>query len=64
MDQDQQQVSGGTTSIFQDVKQWAAQPFKVDMSVTGWFLFFGLIIAISVGWQLVFRHIEEGLKEV
>lgn len=53
-----------TTTIFQDVKTWAAQPFNTQMSVTGWFLFFGLIIVVSVAWQLIFRHIAEGLKEL
>lgn len=57
-------MNSEATTIFQDVKSWAAQPFQTDMSATGWFLFFGLLIIISVGWNLIFRHIAEGLKEV
>lgn len=57
-------MEGEATTIFQDVKSWAAQPFNTQMSVTGWFLFLGLIVVLSVAWQLIFRHIAEGLKEI
>jgi len=39
------------------IKEWYNRPFSEDMDATQWFLFFGLIIAISVLWGLILRHI-------
>lgn len=39
-------------------KAWLAQPFEADMDAWHWFLFFGLIIAISIGWGLVLRTLQ------
>lgn len=44
-------------------KKWLAKPFSVDMSAVDWFLFFGLIIAISTAWQLVLRHLYAGIRD-
>ena len=41
------------------IKQWAAMPFSSQMSVTGWFLFLGLIIVIAYLWTRVLRHISD-----
>lgn len=43
-------------------KAWWAKPYDADMPVSGWFLFFGLIIVISVAWALVLREIKEIAK--
>lgn len=40
-------------------KAWWAKPYDDEMSVTGWFLFFGLLIVLSVLWALVLREIKE-----
>lgn len=40
-------------------KDWYAKPYDDNMSVTGWFLFFGLLVVISVLWALVLREIKE-----
>jgi hypothetical protein len=39
---------------FQD---WLAKPFSADMNAWHWFLFFGLIVVISVAWGMILRHI-------
>lgn len=45
--------------MLQRFKNWWAKPFNSDMDATGWFLFFGLLIVISVLWGLVIREIKE-----
>lgn len=41
-------------------KNFWAQPWKgaQEMSVTDWFLFFGMIVTVSIAWRLIFAHIE------
>lgn len=38
-------------------KTWLKQPFSADMDAFHWFLFFGLIIAISIGWGFALRTV-------
>lgn len=45
--------------MLEKLKDWYRKPFNSDMDATGWFLFFGLLIAISVLWGLVIREIKE-----
>lgn len=45
--------------MWQAFRDWYTQPFRTDMSVGGWFAFFGLILALSLAWGLVFRTIRE-----
>lgn len=40
-------------------KDFWNKPFDSDMSATRWFLFFGLLIVISVMWSLVIREVTE-----
>lgn len=47
-----------TSSVIDSLTTWAKQPFKSDMGVGGWFLFFGLIVAISVGWGLILKELK------
>lgn len=35
---------------------WLKQPYKDDMSVVGWFLFFGLMIVIAASWGGIIRR--------
>lgn len=42
-----------------ELKRWWAKPFDADMSVGGWFAFFGLLLVISVLWALVLREATE-----
>ena len=44
------------------LKAWWAKPYDDNMSISGWFLIFGLIIAISIAWALVLREIKEVAK--
>jgi hypothetical protein len=43
-------------------KRWWDKPYSDDMSASGWFLFFGLLIVISVAWALVLRELKEVAK--
>lgn len=43
--------------MIDSIKEWYNKPFSEDMDVVGWFYFFGLVIAISVLWGLILRHI-------
>jgi len=38
-------------------KTWLRQPFSADMDAFHWFLFFGLVIAISVLWGFALRAV-------
>lgn len=38
-------------------KDWLRQPFAADMDAFHWFLFFGLLIAVSVLWGLALKTV-------
>lgn len=40
-------------------KAWLRQPFSADMDAGHWFLFFGLLIAISILWGFALRTVAE-----
>lgn len=44
--------------MFDDLKAWAAKPFSADMDALHWFLFLGLLIAMSVLWGLILSSIR------
>ncbi len=43
--------------IMDTFKTWLRQPFSADMDAFHWFLFFGLVIAISVLWGFALRTV-------
>ena len=47
-------------SIWTDLKQTWAQPFRQDMSAVDWFLFVGLLLIIMIMWRIILHHITEG----
>lgn len=49
---------GDATGELAKVTAWAKQPFASDMSVTGWFLFLGLILCASAAWTRLIAHFE------
>lgn len=49
-------------SLASNFMAWLKQPFSPTMSAFRWFLFFGLIIMISVAWKLVLIPIEEAVS--
>lgn len=38
-------------------KSWLNQPFSADMDAFHWFLFFGLLIAVSILWGFALRTV-------
>lgn len=44
-------------------KQWLNQPFSADMDAFHWFLFFGLLIAISILWGFALRTVALATTE-
>ncbi len=44
--------------MLDDLKSWAQHPFSTDMDALHWFLFLGLLIAISVLWGLILSSIR------
>jgi len=40
-------------------KDWLAHPFSTEMDAWHWFYFYGLIIAIAVGWSLILNLIRD-----
>lgn len=45
--------------MLEAVKDWVNSPFDWNMSAPRWFAFFGLLIAISLMWNIVLRHLRE-----
>jgi len=43
----------------EDVKRWAARPYKQDGNVLDWFLFFGLVILVTVAWSTIIKKIVD-----
>lgn len=52
------------SDFFSALKTWVAQPFNTQQSVTGWFLFLGLIMIICFAWNQILRFIVEAAQEV
>jgi hypothetical protein len=50
------------SGIWTGFKNWLSKPFSTDMDAFHWFLFFGLLIAISVGWSLTLKHVIGGIE--
>lgn len=48
--------------MWNNFKAWLQSPFAEDMNAFHWFLFFGLLIAISTMWGLVLTHTLGGIK--
>lgn len=44
--------------MLDDLKAWAGKPFSADMDALHWFLFLGLLIAMSVLWGLILSSIR------
>lgn len=47
--------------IIEKTKEFLAQPFRSDMDAAGWFLFFGFLIAVSIAWGLILKHLREAV---
>jgi hypothetical protein len=52
----------GDIIMWANFKTWLAGPFSANMDAFHWFLFFGLLIAISILWKLVLRHVVGGVE--
>lgn len=50
-----------TADVITSITGWAKTPFAANMSVGGWFLFFGLILTISVGWAIILKDLKGDL---
>lgn len=50
--------------MFDGVKSWLQKPYSEDMTAFDWFLFFGLLIAISVLWRIILAHVLETTEEL
>jgi hypothetical protein len=46
-----------------EFKAWWKQPFSADMDTLHWFLFFGLIIGISIVWSMALRSLQIATSE-
>jgi hypothetical protein len=40
-------------------KNWLAAPFSSSMNAGQWFLFFGLLIVISMLWHMILRLVTD-----
>lgn len=46
-------------NIITDTNDFIKQPFKSDMNLTGWLLFIGLIMIVTLLWSHVIKLIVE-----
>lgn len=44
--------------FWSNFKKWLAQPYSEDMSALHWFLFLGLLIALTFLWSQILRHLK------
>jgi hypothetical protein len=44
------------SNVWTNFQNWLKQPFQSGMDAFHWFLFFGFLILLSVGWTLILRH--------
>ena len=47
--------------MWENFKEFWAEPFQQDMDAVRWFMFLGLIIVILVLWNIIFYHIKEAI---
>lgn len=52
-------MNGALGKFVEDFRSWLGKPFSADMSAFGWFLFFGLLIVISVAWGVIVRKVVD-----
>lgn len=45
--------------IITDMAEWSKQPFRPEMSLTGWLAFTGLIIVAIILWHQIIRFIVD-----
>lgn len=45
--------------MWANFQKFLNRPFDNDMTAVDWFLFIGLLIAISVAWRFILKHIME-----
>lgn len=43
----------------EEFRAWLKRPYNEDMDALHWFLFFGLLIAISILWGMALRVVSE-----
>lgn len=46
--------------MLQGVKDWAAKPFSADMDATHWAALTVLVLGVSVGFNIMLRHVTHG----
>jgi len=51
-------AANGATSVTNSLSGWLAAPFSTSMSASGWALFTGLIMVISILWIMVLRDLR------
>lgn len=51
-------IGDTVTAPATSIGSWLKQPFSSGMGAGGWFLFFGLLIAISVAWGVILKDLK------
>ena len=50
------------TGLIPRFAAWMKKPFSGDMDATHWFLFFGLMLAITFLWSRILHYINKGVE--
>lgn len=45
--------------MLSDFRNWLDSPFNSGMSASRWFAFVGLLLAITILWGIVLRHMSD-----
>lgn len=54
--------SQGQKGLIGSLADYAAHPFKNDMSLTGWFAFTGLIVVFIIIWASILKAIKDAAQ--
>ena len=51
-------LTATANQVIADLANWTKQPFNSGMSAGGWFVFFGLVVAIAIAWGLILKDLK------
>lgn len=50
-------------TLFEEIQNWLARPFKADGTVLDWFLFLGVVLVAVYLWSVIIRELHATITE-
>jgi len=47
--------------MWQNFKDFLAEPFQDDMDAVEWFMFVGFVLILIILWSIILRHVREAI---